>query len=221
MAAASAFLDLFVIRHGETNWNRHVYEGTEYQGGRLQPPGSALSDDGFAQAERLSRRLAQERFDAVYTSDMLRARQTAEVVFGDEFGDKFGDRGVRIEPRLREISRGIFEQLTLAELTDAQREQRRAWKADKTIRPPGGENHDDLTQRVRAWLGSLPVRGRIAVVTHSGVILTLLAEALGTGDARAFFVDNTSLTRLRRDGAKTKILSVGDRAHLEPWTSLG
>ncbi|MDZ7704971.1 MAG: histidine phosphatase family protein [Trueperaceae bacterium] len=203
-------LDLWLIRHGETHWNRHVYEGTEYQGGRLQPPDSALSDDGFAQAERLAQRLKGEVFDAVYTSDMLRATQTAEVVFAG--------REVGLEPRIREISRGIFEQFTLAELSDAQRDQRNAWRADKTIRPPGGENLDDLAQRVRTWLGTLPVRGRVAAVTHSGVILTLLAEALGAGNARSFFVGNASLTRLRRYDDRTTILSVGDRAHLEAWT---
>lgn len=211
MAAESTFLDLFVIRHGETDWNRHLYSGTEYQGGRLQPPDSALSDDGFAQAERLAKRLKGETFDAVYTSDMLRATQTAEVVFVDV--------GVRLEPRLREISRGIFEQFTLAELSDAQREQRIAWKADKTIRPPGGENLDDLAKRVRDWLGSLPTRGRVAAVTHSGVILTLLEEMLGAGSARSFFVGNASLTQFRRYDDRTRILSVSDRAHLEAWTS--
>lgn len=216
MTAEPTFLDLFVIRHGETDWNRHLYNGTEYQGGRLQPPESALSDDGFAQAERLAKRLKGETFDAVYTSDMLRATQTAEVVFGE----RVGDGGVRLEPRLREISRGIFEQFTLAELSDAQREQRIAWKADKTLRPPGGENLGDLAKRVRAWLGTLPTRGRVAAVTHSGVILTLLEEVLGAGNARAFFVGNASLTQLRRYDDRTRILSVGDRAHLEAWTSL-
>ena len=94
-------LRLILVRHGETEWNAQ----RRYQG-HSDVPLSAL---GRRQAARAAERLAALKIDAVYTSDLGRALETAEIIAEQ--------RGLEVcaEPRLRELNFGVFEGLTFDE----------------------------------------------------------------------------------------------------------
>ena len=73
-----------------------------------------------------------------------------------------------------------------------------------------------------AWLASLPRPGRVAAVTHGGVIFALLHHIVGVEGATSwrFSASNTGITRLRFVGDEVRILGVNDIAHLEPYPDL-
>ena len=103
---------VLAIRHGETSWN----VDTRIQG-QLD---IALNDTGRWQARQVALALADERIDAIYSSDLLRAQQTAQTIAGrGSAGSGSGgedDRRVTTDIGLRERSFGIFQGSTYAEI---------------------------------------------------------------------------------------------------------
>ena len=195
-------LELWLIRHGETVWNaERRIQGQQH---------NSLSDLGVRQARRLGARLEGEAFDTVYCSDLKRAVQTAELVFPG--------RTFVFDTRLREIARGALEGQLGAELVGEQRDVYAAMQKDLlNVRPPGGENYRDLAARAVPWLESLPDSGRVAAVTHGGVIYALLHHIVGVSGAVGwrFSASNTGVTRLRLAEGLVRLLSINDTAHLE------
>ena len=100
-----AWSDLWLVRHGQTDWNL----AGRWQGQSPQAPG--LNETGRAQALALRSQLAGRQFAAVYSSDLLRARQTAELL-----ADPLG-LPVNLDPRLREMDLGDWEGLLSDEIS--------------------------------------------------------------------------------------------------------
>ena len=126
---------LLLVRHGETDWNAE---------GRLQGhTDTPLNDYGRRQARTLADELAGEPIDAVYSSDLARARETAEIV-----GGRLG-LTVVVDPGLREKNWGSWEGLTPAE------RERVEYAGEST------EDHRERTLRtLRAIAGAAPRRAR-------------------------------------------------------------
>jgi probable phosphoglycerate mutase len=142
---------LVLVRHGETDWNA---EG-RYQGQSDVP----LNATGMAQAKALALRLSGERLDAIYTSDLARAAQTAEALAAETGAP------IHREPRLREIDQGEWEGLLLTEIQARYAEEFRRRRLDPLgTRPPGGET----VGQVREYPS-----GTVAVVSH-GLALALV-----------------------------------------------
>jgi alpha-ribazole phosphatase/probable phosphoglycerate mutase len=169
------------------------------------------------QAQRLGKRIAHETFDAVWSSDLSRARRTAEIAFPN--------RNVTADPRLREIALGVFEGVARDDLMRHPPPGYAEWKRDPFRNPPpGGETGIAMRARLLDWLGGLPASGRVAAVVHAGVVRMFLYDALddpGNG-AWPFELAPTGITRLLipPDGdagerVMRKIRSVNDAAHLE------
>jgi broad specificity phosphatase PhoE len=158
---------LLLARHGETDWNReHRWQG------HADPP---LNDVGRAQARRLVALLAGERVDAVYASDLRRARDTAAAV-----GAARGLDTVAM-PDLREIDVGEWMGLTSHEIQERFPDGwiRHAEGGDGWER---GETHAAMSARVtRAakLIAAAHPDGRVLCVLHGGVIRALLALAEG------------------------------------------
>ncbi|MEZ0347674.1 MAG: histidine phosphatase family protein [Thermus sp.] len=197
--------ELWLIRHGETEWNVKK----RFQG-HLDVP---LSPVGIGQAFRLAQRLARSRlpFDGLFSSDLRRARETAEplaAVLG---------LPLQTTPLLREIDVGELAGLARDEAEARfpdfmQRAQEDPWHTPR----PGGESMADLAQRLLVFLETLPP-GRHLLVTHGGVIRAALKLTLDLeGHAwRRVHIPNTSITRIQLPNRE--VLSVSDVAHLETW----
>jgi len=196
-----------LIRHGQSTWNQeHRIQG------QLDPP---LSELGRRQAALLGARLAGRRFAGLYTSDLVRAFETAEVVGAAVH--------LKPEPRtsLREVFLGEWEGLTTEEIAERYPEAWAGWvnEPDWDV-VPGGEGQAVFDRRVAAAMDDilrLHPHGDVLVVTHGGVIQVALHRIVGK-PSRGLFpfkIQNASITLLERRDGRSIIGGVNDIAHLE------
>ncbi len=159
---------LLLARHGQTTWN---LQG-RYQG-QADPP---LAPEGERQAYALGRRLATERIDAVYASDLQRASRTAGIIVED--------RGLAVvsDPAWRETAYGEWTGLTADEVAARDPDYWQCWRADWNLAPPHGETGEDVLRRVvpeARWLYERHPDDTVLVVTHIGPLLVLYCWIVG------------------------------------------
>lgn len=157
---------LLLTRHGETDWNA---EG-RWQGHSDTP----LNERGRQQARELAAQL--DGIDAVYASDLSRARETAEIAARD-LGIE-----VRLDPRLRERSFGAWEGLTSAEIEDRFADAHDRWKTGDGFGADDAEPFDAFAARIHAFLEDVLERHGdedVLVVAHGGSIRVIHALAAG------------------------------------------
>ncbi|KFC66869.1 Phosphoglycerate mutase [Bosea sp. LC85] len=168
---------LFLVRHGETDWNRE---------GRLQGskdiPLNELGREQAAEAAGRLRSLVQgyDGLDFV-ASPMERARETMEIL---RYRLGLPPKAYRIDERLRELTFGTWEGFTWREVRKSEREQALARERDKwSFVPPEGESYRMLAERIRPVLETLT--GETVMVSHGGVARAVLAlvGAVAPGDA--------------------------------------
>ncbi len=198
---------IVAIRHGQTAWNAD---------GRIQGHTDiALDATGQWQAERLAEALADAELQAVYSSDLQRACQTAAPLARRQ------GLPVRLDAGLRERGFGDFEGLSFAQIEQRWPEQATAWRRrDPDFGAPGGEVLRDFRERVVVVLTRLAQAHRgqgIAVVTHGGVLDMLYREATRVAlDApRSWQVPNAGINRLLHADAGLVLVGWGDVGHLE------
>ena len=202
---------LIVVRHGETAWN----VDTRIQG-HLDIP---LNATGLWQARQLGDALAGEAISAIYTSDLLRARKTAQAV-ADATGAALVD-----EPGLRERAFGSFQGRTFAEVETEHPEQARRWRQrDPDYAPDGGESLRVLRERVVNTTHRLAARHPgelVLLVTHGGV-LDVLYRAATRQDIQAprtWQLGNAAINRLLwTHGHGLSLVGWADTQHLEHAT---
>lgn len=199
---------LILIRHGETLWNTE-----RRMQGQLDSP---LTERGVWQACRLGERLAAMEFSTLYSSDLPRARLTAQRI-----ADLSG-HDIVADARLRERHFGLFEGLTRAEM-EARDPQvyARFMSRDPQYAVPGGESPAGFFARCRAALEDLAARHRgetIAVVTH-GLVLDCAyraATGLALEAQRPVPLVNASLNWFVCDNGAWRAERWGDADHLGP-----
>jgi alpha-ribazole phosphatase len=180
---------ILLVRHGETTWNQQ----SRLQG-QVDTP---LSVRGEQQAARLGERLAKEEIDAVYASDLERAWRTAEIAVAS--------RGLAVQrsPVWRELGFGDWEGLTYDDVVRRDPELARRRLADPAhVAPPGGENLNDLAQRLMpaaARLRDAHEGQTVLLVTHGGPLRVLACVLLGLDLNRAwrFEATNCGLSSVR------------------------
>lgn len=172
---------LFLVRHGETDWNR---EG-RLQGGQ-DIPLNALGREQAAEAARRLRALTPDFAQSGYVaSPMQRARETMTIL-RRELG--LPPEDFRTEDRLRELTFGAWEGFTWREVRKAERELAQARERDKWgFVPPGGESYRMLAERIRPVLEGLAAD--TVMVSHGGVARAVLALVGAVGTAEAAKVD--------------------------------
>jgi broad specificity phosphatase PhoE len=172
---------LFLVRHGETDWNR---EG-RLQGGQ-DIPLNALGREQAAEAARRLRALTPSFAQSDYVaSPMQRARETMTIL-RRELG--LPPEDFHIDERLRELTFGDWEGLTWREVRKAERELAQARERDKWgFVPPGGESYRMLAERIRPVLEGLAAD--TVMVSHGGVARAVLALVGAVGTAEAARVD--------------------------------
>lgn len=153
-----------LARHGETNDNR---EPLRFQGFRDTP----LNDNGRRQAMELGARAAELGISSLWSSDLSRARETAEIV-----GARIGLEP-RLDPRLREASRGRWEGQLFRDVAAAEPQRYDEWlRAGRDWRFPGGESLQEQQQRVAACVQEIRRTARLPAlaVCHGGSIRVML-----------------------------------------------
>jgi broad specificity phosphatase PhoE len=167
---------LWLVRHGQTDWN---VEG-RWQGHTDLP----LNAVGREQTEILVESLANIHFDAIFSSDLDRAYETAYAV-GKQHGIK-----VHIEERLREINLGEWEGLTgeeIQRLYPAEWQDREMFPLE--ARPPGGESMFELAVRIIPAVTDIARRypsGRVLIVSHGVALAVIICHTQGLPLERSF-----------------------------------
>ena len=187
-------MQIVLVRHGATDWNLQ---------GRCQ--GSAdrdLSEVGVRQAEQTASLFSREKIHAIYSSNLRRARQTAELISQPH------NLPVRIENDVRELDHGELEGLTFNEIKDNYADFLVRWRSEPAeLRVPGGERLADVAARAWNGLSQIVERHlegeRILVVSHNFPILGIVCRVTGThlNDYRTFHLNPCSVTRLNHDAA--------------------
>lgn len=184
---------LWIVRHGETDYNA----AGRWQGVGVDVP---LNDVGREQAEEVAAELEGRDFAALYTSPMLRARQTARRIAGAT-----GLEPIEIEA-LREAHHGEWEGKTKAEILAGWRAEWDAFEAaPREVQRPGGESYGDTADRVWPALEAIAARhpgDDVVVVTHGGPLRLVLSEVLDLPLTRRdeFGTENASLFVVARAG---------------------
>ena len=165
---------LFLIRHGQTDWNA---EG-RWQG-QADP---SLNEHGREQANRLAQELAHQNLTALYSSDLRRALETAQII-GEGLGLE-----VIVEPRLREVNLGLWQGILSTDIQAQYPHEFREWHTTPlTVRPPGGEDIQALATRVLNGVNEIIARHPsecVGVVAHEFPIAVVLCRAAGLELAR-------------------------------------
>jgi broad specificity phosphatase PhoE len=154
-------MELVCVRHGRTAWNAD----RRFQGQTDIP----LDDEGLAQAQALAAYLRNERFDHAHTSDLVRARTTAEHVFAGRAGT------LNVTPDLREMHFGLWEGLTWDEIVARWPDlEQKNEKAPMFYTAEGGESWDALCARIERALrritAAMEPDDRALIVAHAGVL---------------------------------------------------
>lgn len=198
---------LCVVRHGETAWNaEHRVQG------QLDVPLNAI---GLAQAQAAAKVLSQQKFDAIYSSDLTRARQTARPTA------TLLSLEILLEKDLRERHYGIFERLTYAEVKTRYPEDYARFHArDPEYAFRTGESLKDFSARSIAVISKIAnehAGKSILVFTHGGVLdeLYRFVAGLPASAHREFGIPNAGLNRVELTPTGWQIRSWADVAHLE------
>ncbi|MDO8285998.1 MAG: histidine phosphatase family protein [Rhodoferax sp.] len=205
---------IIAIRHGETAWN----VDTRLQG-HLD---IGLNERGQWQARRAAQALADEDIAAIYTSDLSRARATAQAIA--DHNTNLAARQVHPHTGLRERGFGIFEGQTYAQINLDWPEESRRWRQrDPHFAPQGGETLTQLRERVTATVNALAsqhVGEQIVLVAHGGVMDALyrLATHVAIDAPRSWDLGNAAINRLLWTPDGLTLVGWSDTRHLDDAT---
>ncbi|GIW60610.1 MAG: alpha-ribazole phosphatase [Patescibacteria group bacterium] len=192
---------ILLVRHGETDWNViHRFQGSS---------DVPLNDTGREQAQKLALRLSSETFDAIYSSDLLRAAETAQII---------AQQPIIYDARLREIHFGVFEGLTFTEIMEQYPHEWDLWRK-RQAPPPEGEEIADVATRVQVFLEDILTQHseqKILIVTHGGIIGMIATQLLNHPPHKIwqFRFDNTSITEFGFYPQGIVLVRLNDVCHL-------
>lgn len=184
---------LYLIRHGETDWNVE----RRCQGFSDIP----LNETGRRQADAIARHLSDVDIGAIYSSSLSRASEMAEMIA------KYHDASVQMKDGLRELNQGAFEGLTLTELAGNHSDFLAEWfKNPADLQLPSGESMRKM--QTRAWsvieeIVEGNTEGHVVAVSHNLCILSILCQVMK--------MDLSDFRRIHQDVAALNILEFGGR----------
>jgi len=199
---------LLLVRHGVTQYNTdRIFMGHDPV---------PLSPTGRHQVERLAERLSGMPPTRMVSSDILRTRESAEILSA-RLGLPF-----ETSAELREVDVGRAKGLTYR---DAAEHWPDVFDPSGEESFPGGESFAEVADRATAYLRSavLDDPGRVLGVTHGGVVRGVAARLLGLPlrSVAGFLIDNASLSIFRVDDGVANLVTWNDTAHLGPEPSGG
>jgi broad specificity phosphatase PhoE len=194
------------IRPGETDWNRLI----RWQGWVASP----LNEHGRKQANQLANYIRHIGMSALYTSDLRRALETAEIL-----SEKLGFPPIP-DQRLRERNIGEWQGLTIDEMRNWFPDQYQNLLLDsENYRVPGGESRKDVCLRMRAAFNDILKQdkgGTVGIMSHTTAIHALLGEIIPGNLSNEVAVSNTSVTTIaRKDDDSWQLVAADDVMHLD------
>lgn len=183
---------LYLVRHGQTAWNRE-----EVFRGRADIP---LNETGRKEALLTGEYLKKVKVDAIYSSPLSRAVETAEAI------TRYQGKGVLISDGLIDIDFGRWQGVSHEEVKERYGDLYRQWKdSPQLVRFPGGESLEDVRKRVLRGIDEiLPDHGdeTLVMVSHRVVNKTMLCGLLG--------LDNSHFWQIGQDTGCINILEFGE-----------
>ena len=196
-------MKLILVRHGETLWNKE----NKIQG--ITDIG--LNERGIEQAEKLAYSLQKEELDAIITSPLRRAYDTAQAI------GKYHNISIKVEEDLQELNAGELEGLTWPELARYP-EFLGKWKLDpSSVAIPKGESLVEVQNRVWPVIQRISETSQSAlIVSHSFVIITILCKIqnLNLSHAANLRIGAASKTCVNIENGSGSVLYFNDTAHL-------
>ncbi|MDP3986603.1 MAG: histidine phosphatase family protein, partial [Nanoarchaeota archaeon] len=203
-------MKLIIIRHGQSKANKKgIHQG--------QTVDSPLSKEGKRQAEIVAGKLRNEDVEAIYSSDLKRAFETAVEL------EKILNIRIVKDKRLREFDMGEFDK------TPDKREElfKEFYKKELAkgtskyeIRPPEGENYWDFINRIKSFLEEIKKHNKTVIVySHGGSIETALNILEGRDkekdDFKRYYQENTAVNEIILENGNWKITKVNDLEHIK------
>lgn len=196
-------MKVYLIRHGQTNGNVEKW----HQGWG----DSHLTDKGISQAEELRDILKEKKFDRIICSDLLRTKQTCNIIFGE-------DADVEYDPRVREINNSVFMGQSPDDLYEKYGDDYKKSCHYMDFSAYGGESADEILCRTKDFLCSLEqdtTSKRIAVVTHGGIIKAIISGILGCKlYGPHFHINNCSATVLKYNNGIWSLLHLSNQKEI-------
>lgn len=210
---------LVLARHGETEWNRvHRIQGlTDLE----------MNEKGRKQAWALAQALSNQKVQAIYTSPLRRARDTARLIAEPHGLD------VVVLQGLREMDAGEIDGLTYKDMRERYGDFFEKWMEDcSAVRPPGGCTLDELQEQAWAAVQEILARheqdppeagaredGVVIAVTHFFPILSILCKALGLdlSECRRMRLDLASTCTLDFEPSRVILVSMNNTCHLREY----
>ena len=198
---------VILVRHGETDWNR----ARRIQGGNSD---TQLNQRGWQQVESLALRLKQEKIQAIYSSPLQRAQDTARAIAG------YHQLSVETELSLREIEVGELEGVSIAEMGKHLSQLLiRYSQGEELPKIPGGESLTEVQQRVWSTVQRLVDKhsdGVLVVVSHYFSILTAVCSVLNLPlhQIDKLRLNSGSISILTFDEKATRLILFNDTCHL-------
>jgi probable phosphoglycerate mutase len=199
---------LILLRHGETEWNL----SGRWQGQAADTP---LTKLGREQARIVASRLRSYPIRAIYSSDLLRAFETAQIV-----GELLGV-ALMADPALRESDIGAWTGLTWDQITVRFPDEVAAMFSGQEVRRGGGESYGELQARLAAAAEQIAARHpgqTVLLVSHGAALRSLVAHALDASLAQMHRIaigGNTALSVVQMRGGRLRLVSYNDTAHLD------
>lgn len=204
-------MNIYIVRHGETSKEK-VFNLEGY-------PDAGLTKIGMIQANLTGEHLSKVHFDAIYSSDLQRAQQTAEVILSFQSNQK-----VTIDKRIREIHMGIFHTSSEDQIRDDYPEFYSSFlKKDTDFRYPDGETGEEVSLRVLEFLNECKSikRNNICIVCHGGVIRSIISHFLDMPQYKRFNIFpyncGISLIRFEEEKDNFKVITMNEITHLKEY----
>ena len=197
----------YIVRHGQTNWN--ILGKTQGHGN------SDLTAKGIEQATELAESIVNYPIDYIYSSDLGRAVQTAQIL-----GDKSNIK-VKETEALREMGFGEWEGLLIDEIKANYANVYATWRNEPHLAQiPGGETLHLIKDRVDSFIQSLNEKyddKHILLVTHSVTVRVMLLAFLNSGMENIYRIkqDNTALNIVEYRDYGPVVIKMNDTSHIK------
>ena len=198
---------IFLIRHGQSEWNCL----NKIQGQK----NTLLTDLGKKQALYLGNRLIDEKIDIIYTSDLIRAYNTAEIISNRI------NKPLIVNKSIREINFGLWEGLTIQEIKERYKDEYSIWlKEPDKLNIQGFENLISLQERAMKSINEIILKNNgknIAIVSHGAILKTIILGLLGIDIChyKNISLSNASLSMIECRDFNNVLILFNDISHLK------